>query len=261
MLETYREIARPAGTCGMHVHVRVASDEEGVAVIDGIVPWLPVILAVSANSPFYRGHDSGYASWRSQLWLRWPSAGPTERFGSVEAYREVSHRLIASGAARDPGMLYFDARLSAHHPTVEVRISDVCTDPDDAVLIAGLVRALAAKAAGRAETDGAGARCRWRAELLRAAQWRAARYGLSDHLLDPATGERAPARSVLDSLVRLVREELEEYGDLALVEEGIPRVLAAGGATRQRAAYERSGHSVAAVVDDLVVRTHRAWRG
>lgn len=272
MIETYGEIARPGGTCGMHVHVRVDSDEEGVACIDRLVPWLPVVLAISANSPFHRGRDTRYASWRSQVWARWPSAGPTEQFGSVERYREVGRRMIASGAARDEGMLYFDARLSADHPTVEIRISDVCTDPDDGILVAGLVRGLVTRAAVELRVDGpppeddriatgGEAEFVWRSELLRAAQWRAARYGLSDGLLDPTTAELASARDVLTTLVDTVRDELEACGDLDLVRDGVARVLADGGAPRQRAAYERGGGDLSAVVDDLVVRTNAVWRG
>lgn len=256
MVGRYGEIARPGGTCGMHVHVRVASDEEGVRAIDATAPWLPVILAISANSPYFRSRHTGYASWRSQIWARWPSAGPTEAFGSVERYRLISRRMIASGAARDPGMLYFDARLSADHPTVEVRISDVCTSLDDAMLIAALLRALVAwgAEAGRPPPDEPPA---WCAELLRAAQWRAARYGVAGDLVSPTTGELAPARAVVDELVELVREQLESTGDLERVRDGVPRVLAGGGATRQRKAYERTG-SLTAVVDDLVERTN-AW--
>ena len=149
MVEQFGAIARTGGTCGMHVHVGIDSDEEGVRVIDRLAPWLPVILAISANSPFCEGRDTGYASWRSQVWSRWPSAGPTEPFGSVEGYREVSERLVELGAARDPGMLYYDARLAVEHPTVEIRVSDVCTDPAASVLVAALVRGLVETAATR----------------------------------------------------------------------------------------------------------------
>lgn len=256
MIETYGEVARPGGTCGMHVHVHVTSDEEGVAVIDALMPWLPVILAISANSPFYHGRDTRYASWRSHSWSQWPSAGPVERFGSLETYREVSRRLIASGAALDEGMLYYDARLARAHPTVEVRIADVCTDPDDAVLVAALVRGLVAHAAGG--DAGAGEAVPWRAELLRAARWRAARFGLADRLLDPLSGEVRPAREVLEHLLLTVREPLEAHGDAGLVQDAVARVLSEGGSVRQRAAYERSGGSIAAVVDDLVERTNAA---
>ncbi|MBR7744195.1 glutamate--cysteine ligase [Phycicoccus sp. BSK3Z-2] len=266
MLGRFGETARPQGTCGMHVHTWVASPEEGVAVIDQVVPWLPVVLATTANSPFYQGHDTSYASWRSQVWAQWPSAGPTEPFGDLETYRRVSASMRASGAARDDGMLYFDARLAADHPTVEVRISDVCTDPDNAVLVAALVRALVTRAAARAAADdeertaaGRSADYVWRAELLRAAQWRAARYALADRLLDPETGEPAKATDVLGRLVEVVREPLEEAGDLELVEEGVRRVSSGAGAARQRAAFERTGE-VEGVVDDLVERTNAVWR-
>ncbi len=254
MVETYGEVARPGGTCGMHVHVHVASDEEGVTVIDGITPWLPVLLAISANSPFHHGRDTRYASWRSHSWSQWPSAGPVERFGSVAAYRDVSRRIIASGAALDEGMLYYDARLARSHPTVEVRITDVCTDPDDAVLVAALVRALVSHAAER-PVEG----IPWRAELLRAARWRAARYGLAERLLDPVTGELRPAREVLEHLLATVTQPLEAAGDAELVQDAVARVLSEGGSVRQRAAYERNGGSVAAVVDDLVGRTNAAF--
>ncbi len=272
MMGRYGEVARPGGTCGMHVHVHIESPEVGVDVIDSLVPWLPVVLAVSANSPFHQGRDTAYASWRSQVWAQWPSAGPTEPFGSLEAYRDVSRQMLASGAARDEGMLYFDARLSRDHPTVEVRISDVCTDPDDAVLIAALLRGLVGRAADLAlqgdasvaddERLAAGRSSDyvWRAELLRAAQWRAARYGLSDRLLDPTTGELEKAEDVLNRLLHVIGPRLEVTGDTDLVDLGIRRALSASGASRQRAALERGG-SLDAVVDDLVERTNRVWRG
>lgn len=254
MVDTYGEVARPGGTCGLHVHVAIDSDDDGVRAIDAITPWLPVLLAISANSPYSQGRDTHYASWRAQTWTQWPSAGPTDPFGSAAGYREASRQLIASGAALDRGMLYYDARLSAHYPTVEVRIADVCTDPDEAVVIAALVRALVDHALGDAPAGAAPPRA-WRSELLRAARWRAARYGLTDRLLDPRTGRLGPARAVAESLLHRVRDQLDAHGDTALVTSVLPKVLAEGGATRQRAAYERSGGDMLRVVDDLVART------
>ena len=148
MADAFGQIARRGTTCGMHVHVAIESPDEGVRCIDRIAPWLPVLLAMSANSPYNEGHDTGYASWRTQLWSTWPSAGPTESFGSLAGYRRASERMIASGAARDAAMLYFDARLSAGQPTVEVRILDAVTDPDDVGLLTALVRGLVETAAG-----------------------------------------------------------------------------------------------------------------
>ena len=246
MAETFGQVARRGTTCGMHVHVAIDSPEEGVRCIDRITPWLPILLAVSTNSPYEEGRDTGYASWRTQLWSTWPSAGPTEPFGSHDGYRRACERMMASGAARDPGMLYFDARLSVEHPTLEVRVLDAVTDPEDVGLLTALVRALVETAAnGWPEALPV-----WRAEELRAARWRASRYGLADRLLDPVTHALRPAREAPSSLVDLVADRLEEAGDSERVARGVERVLGATGASRQRAAYERTG-SLEGVVDDV----------
>ena len=257
MVDTFGETARTGQTCGCHVHVTIDSPEEGVGIIDRITPWLPVLIAVSANSPYFEGRDTNYASWRSQAWSRWPSAGPTEAFGSLAGYEETARLLMLTGAARDDGMLYFDARLSTGQPTVEIRVLDVCTDVADTVLCAALIRGLVQTAA---DAWAAGEPLdRWRAEILRAANWRAAHVGLTDALLHPGTRELAPARDVLAALVAHVRPALEDVGDLDRVCEGVERVLQAGGATRQRAAFERTG-GVEGVVDDLIARTEATWR-
>lgn len=256
MVDTYGEVARTGGTCGMHVHVGIDSDEQGVAAIDRIAPWLPVLLALSANSPYADGRDTGYASWRSQLWTRWPSAGQTEPFGDLAGYRAVCRTMLDTGAARDDGMLYFDARLSAGHPTLEVRVCDVCADPGDAVAVAALVPGLV-ETAVRDESAGR-PRPRWRAEELRAAHWRASRYGVSDRLVHPVERELRPAREVLDALIAAVEPALAEAGDLERVSARLERVVHEGGAARQRAAYERSG-DVEGVVDDLIARTELSW--
>jgi carboxylate-amine ligase len=258
MVDVFGETARTGSTCGTHVHVAIDSADEGVGVIDRIVPWLPLLVAIGANSPFAGGRDTQYASWRSQAWTRWPSAGPTEAFESLDGYREASRMLMMTGAAGDAGMLYFDARLSAHQPTVEIRVLDACTDHEDAVLAAALVRGLVVTASREWADDRP--LDRWRAELLRASHWRAARMGLSNTLVHPRDRELRPARDVLAALVDHVHEALEEAGDVDRVTEGVERVLRGGGATRQRAAYERRG-SVEAVVDDLLVRTEATWQG
>ena len=255
MAETFGQVARRGTTCGMHVHIAIDSPEEGVCCIDRITPWLPILLAVSTNSPYEEGRDTGYASWRTQLWSTWPSAGPTEPFGSHDGYRRACERMIASGAARDPGMLYFDARLSEAHPTLEVRVLDAVTDPEDVGLLTALVRALVETAAsGWPEALPV-----WRAEELRAARWRASRYGLADRLLDPVTHALRPAREVLSSLVELGgRTDSRRPATASGSQRGVERVLGGTGASRQRAAYERTG-SIEGVVDDVVTRTAESW--
>ncbi|MEU6347465.1 glutamate--cysteine ligase [Streptomyces sp. NPDC046977] len=220
-------------TCGCHVHVSVESDEEGVAILDRIRPWLPVLLAMSANSPFWQGKDSGYASYRSRVWGRWPSAGPVEIFGSAAQYHRLVDAMVATGALRDEGMIYFDARLSRTYPTVEIRVADVCLDPAATALMATLVRALAETAARQwragepAPDPGVG--------LLRLSAWRAGREGLYGQLVHPATMRPAPAESVVRALFEHVREALEENGDLIPAQEALAQLLHTGtGAYIQR---------------------------
>lgn len=249
--EEFGELAKSSLACAMHVHVEVADDDEGVTVVDGIGPWLPVLLAVSANSPYWLGRDTGYASWRAQIWTRWPGHGTGQVFETAERYRETSRKLVEWGAALDPGMVYFDARLSREYPTVEVRVSDVCTDTDDAVLLAALARGLVETAArGEAGTSAA-----WRSDLVRAASWRASRYGIAGRLVDPRTMELGSAREVVTALIDQTAPALEEAGDLDLVRDLTERLFAqGGGATRQRRVFEET-HSLDAVVADLCART------
>lgn len=170
MGERFALVARDQLTCGTHVHVAVESRAHGVAAIDRIRPWLAALTAISANSPFWSGQDTGYASYRTVMWGRWPTAGPTELFGEESRYDEAVADLVVSGAALDLGMIYFDARLSANQPTVEVRVADVCQDVTDTVLLAALTRALVETAL----QDAAEAPAPVRTSLLRAAAWRAA---------------------------------------------------------------------------------------
>jgi glutamate---cysteine ligase / carboxylate-amine ligase len=257
----YLEMARAFGliayeqlTCGCHVHVSVSSPDEGVAVLDRIRPWLPVLLALSANSPFWQGQDSGYASFRYQAWGRWPSAGPTDAFGSAQAYRQTIEQMVSTGTLLDTGMVYFDARLSENYPTVEIRVADVCLYADDATLIAALARALV-------ETEAR----RWRAgeavpshriELLRLASWRASRSGLEGDLLNPHTGRPEAAPAVTRALLAHVRDALDDAGDTDTVTELLTALLNRGnGAAFQRNACRDSG--LASVLETAAAITAR----
>lgn len=251
--ETYGELAAQGLTCGLHVHVQTAGPAEAVGILDRMQAWLPVLLAVSANSPYWRGVDTGYASWRSRLWEMWPTSGPTDVFGSTEEHDAVVERLVAWGSASDVAMLNFGARRSAIHPTVEVRITDACTDLADVVLLAAVVRALATTAA--AEWEAGAPPLPWRAEELRAAGWLAARHGTARSLVDPVERRARPAGDVLGSLLSHVDRALTESGDRTTVAAGLARVADRGtGADAQRRELGRSG-TLRDVALDLARRT------
>ncbi|MGY1733635.1 glutamate--cysteine ligase [Geodermatophilus sp. SYSU D01045] len=256
MTDTFGLIARDQLTCGCHVHVSVDGDEEGVAVLDRIRVWLPVLTALTANSPFWLGADSGYASFRSQAWNRWPSSGPTELFGDPATYHRVIADLVATRTIVDAGMVYFDARLSQTWPTVEVRIADVALRVEDAVTHAGLVRALVDTAAREWRTGVPAPPVR--SELLRVAAWRAGRSGTTGDLVHPRTGVPAPAAEVVAALLEHVGPALEAAGDHERVAGGVAAVLERGtGADLQRRVHADTGDLTAVVRAAVQLTTGR----
>ncbi|MEU9015040.1 glutamate--cysteine ligase [Streptomyces sp. NPDC048479] len=255
MGEKFGLTAQEQLTGGCHVHVSVDSDEEGVAVLDRIRPWLAVLLALSTNSPFWQGRDTQYGSYRSQVWGRWPSAGPAEVFGSADRYHEQVQELLGTGVLRDEGMIYFDARLSHRYPTVEIRVADVCLDPSTTVLLATLARGLVETAARQSQQGEPPAR--HGVALLRMAAWTAGRYGLEHQLVHPLTMRPAPAETVVRALFDHVRDALDYTGDLVQARDGLSTLLTTGnGARVQRELLESTG-TLRNVVTECVTRTQR----
>ncbi|MFH5878922.1 glutamate--cysteine ligase [Arthrobacter sp. NA-172] len=266
MLERFGITVHEQLTCGFHVHTSVASPEEGVVVLDQIRDKLAVLTAISANSPYWRGMSTGFESYRTQAWNRWPSSGPYAVFGSLGSYRSVVKRLIETGVLLDEGMVYFDARLSRHVPTVEVRVADVCLRAEDAALIAVLVRALVETSVREYHAGMEPAVVP--TALLRMASWQASNFGLRGELLDFGTFRPEPAADVVWSLVEYLQPVLAEQGEFDLVEAGISAILNRGnGAIEQRAVAERWSESngdapdaagLAAVVEHAVQITTRS---
>jgi carboxylate-amine ligase len=240
MMEEFGRTGRQQLTCGCHVHVDVVSRDEAVGAMNRMQTWLPGLLAIAANSPFWNGEETGYASYRTQVWDRWPSAGPIAPVASAKDYEALVESLLASGVMLDRGMIYFDARPSERYSTLEIRVADVCLSVDDAVLVAALSRALVSTEAAAWEREDP--MLDVRPELVRAARWQASRAGLAGKLVDLTTGQQRPARDVLDTLVGHVRPALEDTGDLDLVTESLERVFRRGtGAQRQLEACKDRG--------------------
>ncbi|GAB3654359.1 hypothetical protein GCM10027589_13010 [Actinocorallia lasiicapitis] len=254
MLEEYQSLAREQLICGLQIHVEVPDRDLAVLVAQRVSAWTPVLLALSASSPFWLGADTGYASGRTLLWSRWPTTGPPPVVGSAAEYDQLIKDLIGSGVITDPGMIYYDLRPSAHLPTLELRVPDACPRIEDVTLIAGLFRALVVDALDAAEPFGV------RPELVRAQTWRAARAGLEGELVDPLTGRPKPAARVVRSLFERLRPTLESTGDAELLEELLEGALDRGSsAARQRAAFAAGG--LEEVVDLLVAESRMNTEG
>ncbi|WP_217197925.1 carboxylate-amine ligase [Streptomyces buecherae] len=224
---------------GMHVHVAVPSRRVGVEVLNRVRVWLPTLIAMAANSPLWKGDDTGFASWRTIVFDRWAVGGMPPHFADEDDYAERVRRLLDTGVIRDVGQLYWQARLSERYPTVEVRSLDVQLRPHEAMLFAGLVRALVDTAMREAELGVAAPEAS--AEMLRLAVWQAARHGLSGDLIDP-DGRRRAAGDVVRALLAHVTPALKEAGDTREVTNLAHRLLSEGtGADRQRRALAAGG--------------------
>ncbi|MEV0588619.1 glutamate--cysteine ligase [Nonomuraea sp. NPDC050310] len=231
----YAGVVADYQSCGCHVHVGVADRETAVAVLNHLRPWLPVLLALSVNSPYGAAGDSGYASWRMVQQSRFPGSGVQPVFASAAGYDETVERLVDCGVLADASMSFWLARLGSKLPTIEIRVADAAATADDAILQAALSRALVRTAlhdlgAGRppARPD---------AQLCAAAVWNAARYGMDGPGVDLTTGRPAPAWQLVENLLGHVGPALAERDDLAEVKELLERVRNEGdGAGRQRRA-------------------------
>ncbi len=254
MLDDYQLLVREQLICGAQVHVGIADRDEAVSVAQRVAPALPVLLALSASSPYWMGEDSGYASARSLIWLRWPTAGDSGPVESAADHDALVADLIASGTISDPKMVYFDVRPSSHVPTVELRVTDACPDADTVVLLAGLFRALVRREQ-LAHRSGAPP-TKTRPPLHRAAMWRAARSGLEGDLLDlPRSPVPVPAAVAVERLIADLRPYLEAGGDFDQVTDLALQALSRGSsAARQRRALSRRGR-LSDVVDLVVADT------
>jgi glutamate---cysteine ligase / carboxylate-amine ligase len=242
LLEAYPCAMRTTGTCACHVHVSVPDPDAGVAVLHRLRPWLPALIALTANSPIWRGRHSGWASARYVFATRWPTAVPAPSARSADEYEHAVRTAIDSGAAFDSRSVYYLARLSPRYPTVEVRVADVCLCVDETVAYAGLVRAVAGQAlAGPDEGDG-GVPGAVAQDVLGAACRIAARVGLAGWLLDPTTRRPTPAWDYIDRLVVGVLPFLARNGDAERVLPVLERLRTAGGSA------ERQGRLFAAAV-------------
>lgn len=258
----YQDLAKDYGRLikeqvifGCHVHVGLKDRETALTVMNRTRVWLPLLLALSANSPFWESENTGYASFRTGLWWSSPLSGPPPLFSSRAEHDKFVRSLVATKSIEDISRIYWDIRLPERFETIEFRVMDVCMTIDEATMLAGLVRALVRTC--YEQTLRGEPVPEVRTELLRVANWRAARFGIEHDLVD-VVGERViPAREMLDQFLDFVRPALEAEGDWAEVSRLASTIQQQGnGAKRQRDIFTRTGN-LEKVVEYVLSETAR----
>lgn len=221
---------------GMHVHIGLDSLEDGVRVLNGLRPWLPLVVALGANSPMWRGADSGFASWRSIHYRRWMANGIPPQYENLADYQARLDALLHFDVVESPSTLAWLTRISFAHGTIEIRACDVQLEASDAVVIALFIRALSRMALDTPVVT------QIQPEVLEISVWQSAKFGLSGSLLDPTTSTQKPAADLIHETLERLQPYFEGPEDEAVVRRGLDRMLSHGtGAERQRRAMQDGG--------------------
>lgn len=252
--EDYRQLAREP-IFGCHVHIGLADREMALQVMNRARIWLAPLLALAANSPFWLGDDTGYASFRTLMWSRWPTSGQPQLFNSLDEYHALLQALIQTNFIEDATKIYWDIRLSERFPTIEFRVTDCCMTVDETVMIVGLIRAIVQTCYTHIQHNEPAPNVR--PELLRAAHWRAARYGIEKELVDVVEQRSLPATAIIENLLSILRPALEAEKNWDEVEGQVRETIRRGnGALRQRNIYQQQKR-LEDVVDFMVAETMR----
>jgi len=248
-----QEVGRRLVTFGLHIHVGIADPDLRVRVMDRMRPYLPFLLALSTNSPFFEGRDTGLCSYRIALFAALPRTGLPPRFGSWAAYRRTIDRLVAEGMLADPSFIWWDARPNPHVPTLEVRIPDMPTRVEETLCLAAWVQALAVKLAREPEPPPLP---RFAVEIGR---WQAARYGLKARLLLWADRPARTAAEWVDPLLEWLDDVAGDLGSREALAYARTILRQGTGADRQRRVWEetRDLHQVVARLAEETVEGAR----
>jgi carboxylate-amine ligase len=248
--DSMRVLARREPTMALHVHVGAPDPEDAIRLLNGLRRNIPVLLALSGNSPFWQGRDSGFASARTVIFQAFPRTGPPRLFANYADYVDTVDALITSGAIPDPSFLWWDVRLQPALGTVEVRVMDAQSRLRDITPLVGLIQSLA-----RLELEGEPSLSVMpSAEVLAENRFLAARDGMDARLIDPVARCLIPVRETLDSLLAECRPHARALGCAGAL-DGVGRLAAENGADRQRrfiALNPRLDELVASLADQFL---------
>jgi carboxylate-amine ligase len=261
-----RGVGRRLVICGLHVHVGIDDDELRVDLMNQASYFLPHLLALSTSSPFWRGEDTGLKSYRVAVFNGLPRTGLPDYFESYGEYRRQLGRMVAAGLIDDASKLWWDIRLSARFPTLEMRITDVPTRVDDSATIAALFQSLLGMLWRLRRANQ-----RWRMYphmLINENRWRAQRYGTDQGLVDFGKNAVVPYGVLLDELIELVAPDAARF-DCTAECAAAREILARGTSSHRQVAVWRDAlergaepkEALRAVVDWLVEETGSAVDG
>ena len=241
LTEEMQMLGRRNVVCGMHVHVEVPDPDRRVDLMNRLLPYTPLLLALSASSPFWQGRTTGLAAYRLSVWGEMPRTGLPELFRDAHEYDRLVATMISAGAIKDASFLWWTLRPSIRYPTLELRVADSCTKLEDTLAVAALYRCLVRRVVCE-PTLNAGLTGASRA-IASENLWRAQRDGVRASFIDEASGTSVPCSENLTSLLDLLAPDAAKLGCTTELDHGREIVAHGTSADRQLAILERSGGS------------------
>src|SRR5216110_3912837 len=249
-----QQIARANLIFGLHVHIGIPDREEGIHLMNQARYFLPHIYALSVNSPFWLGQNTGFKAYRHNIFERFPRTGIPDVFESLSEYEDYLELLVSTNCIDNAKKIWWDIRLHPFFNTLEFRICDAQSRVDDTIALAAMIQAIVAKLQ-KLRRNNVTFRS-YPKRLLDENRWRASRYGLDGKLIDFGRCCEVDERDLLNEMLQFVATEVEELGNQSEIAH-IEKIMREGtGADRQLAVWERT-HDIKAVVDQIVAETYQ----
>src|SRR3989338_3886011 len=259
IFDDFQMVASRSVLAGLHVHVGVSAELDRIRIMNRVTPWLPLLLGLSASSPFWEGKPSGLMSYRQAVCDEWPRMGIPDHFDNDADYQRYVQMLLDTGSIRTTADVWWNIRPSVRYPTLELRIADACPQLEDALCIAALFRAMvnyATHMPSAAWIDDPITRV-----ITLENRWRAKRYGLHGAFIDPTTQRALPFAEPLGSVLQQLQAHIAP-GDESAVQHAQRLVSDGGSAQAQLHQYQQErdagrshGEALMAVVDALMAQT------
>jgi len=253
LVQDMQDVVRALTIFGLHVHVGIDDRQRAIEIMNEARYFLPHLLALSTNSPFWMGRKTGLHSYRCVIWNRFPRTGIPESFASWDEFENLVDTMVRTGCIDDGKRNWWDIRPHPYFSTLEFRICDMQTTVEETLTLAALMQAIVAKLYRLRERN-LGFR-QYHRSLLMENRWRAMRHGLDGRLIDFGKEQEVPIGTLIDELLSFVDEVVDDLGSRSHIEHVHTMMARGNGAQRQLAAYERSGGDLRAVVEQIVRET------